>query len=537
MTVVAGATIGAYRIIEQIGRGGMATVYKAYQPALARNVAIKVLPQFFAEDPGSHERFQQEAIAIAKLRHPNILAVFDYGEENGITYIASEFVDGGTLAEQLGTPLPADYVVRILGPIASALDYAHARGVLHRDVKPSNVLLARDGTPILSDFGLAKMVGTMPRLTQSGMAVGTPEYMAPEQAMGEEVGPGTDLYALAVVAYEMLTGRVPYSAETPLAVLLAHVHKPLPLPRSLVPSLSPELEAVLLKGLAKTAAERYPTATELVHALDVAVRGQAPALSSPAPFVVAPAAGVTSGPPAAAVPAPAAGPGRRLPLPLILGGGLVALGLIGAIAFVLTRPAAAPSGAVGLKGALVWTAALDPAEFSAFPGLPDAEAATVRTLPGAIEMAVMRPEGRTALEFEKLLPERYLAEWDVELSGPLLVFDVRLASEPDGMQYLRVATGPQALHLEEVRCAGGNCTPTPLSPERSVPLAGDGRRVTLGVAAGPTGYAVFVDGARVVDASVKPMTRGLLGLEVFGPREGTVRIVGLRLYELLGSLP
>src|SRR3990172_8286921 len=155
MTVVAGATIGAYRIIEQIGRGGMATVYKAYQPALARNVAIKVLPQFFAEDPGSHERFQQEAIAIAKLRHPNILAVFDYGEENGITYIASEFVDGGTLAEQLPTPLPAP-----------------ARGAPPGDVKPSTGPPARDGTPILSDFGLAKMVGTMPRLPQSGMAVG-----------------------------------------------------------------------------------------------------------------------------------------------------------------------------------------------------------------------------------------------------------------------------------------------------------------------------------------------------------------------------
>ncbi len=267
-----GASLGPYRIIEHVGRCGMATSTARIPTRPARYVAIKVFPAFFAEEEGFRERFQQEAIAIAKLRHPNILVVHDYGEENGITYIVGEFIEGGTLADQIGAPLPLDYVVRTLGPIAAALDYAHARGVLHRDVKPSNILLGNDGTPVLSDFGLARMVGSMPRLTRTGTTVGTPEYMAPEQGMGEEIGPSADNYALAVVAYELLTGRVPYSAETPLAVLLAHLHKPLPLPRLVNPALPAEVEEVLLKGLAKAPADRYPTASELINALSAAGR-------------------------------------------------------------------------------------------------------------------------------------------------------------------------------------------------------------------------------------------------------------------------
>ncbi len=279
MSLVVGETFGAYRITEQLGRGGMATVYKGYQTSLARFVAIKVLPAFFAEEEGFRERFRREAIAVAQLRHPNILAVFDYGEEEGVAYIVNEFVDGGTLADQLGNPLPVDYTVRMLAPIASALDYAHSRGVVHRDVKPSNILLARDGTPILGDFGLARMMGSLPRLSRTGTAMGTPEYMAPEQAEGDEAGPPADLYALAVVAYEMVTGRVPFSAATPLAVLLAHVSKPLPLPRAVNPELKPEVEAVLLKGLAKAPEDRYKTVSEFIRAL--AEAGAAPIAAPP----------------------------------------------------------------------------------------------------------------------------------------------------------------------------------------------------------------------------------------------------------------
>ena len=319
MTLTPGVNLGPYRIVEQIGRGGMATVYKAYQPSLARHVAIKVLPAFFTEDPGFRERFQQEAIAVAKLRHPNILQVFDYGAQDGVTYIVGEFIDGGTLADQVGSPLPLDYTVKILTPIANALDYAHARGVLHRDVKPSNILLSRDSTPILSDFGLAKMIGSQPRLTVSGATVGTPEYMAPEQGEGAVIGPAADQYALGVVAYEMLTGRVPFTAETPLAVLISHMHKPLPLPRSINPALSESVESTLLKALAKVPGDRFPLVGQFVGALGGSV---------PAPQRVPPADD-------------AAGTRRALSAPAMVAA-VAVLALIGSVAFALTRASPAP---------------------------------------------------------------------------------------------------------------------------------------------------------------------------------------------------
>jgi hypothetical protein len=248
----------------------MATVYKAHQIALDRLVALKVLPAFFAEEPGFRERFQREAITVAQLRHPNILTIFDYGEENGVAFIVTEYVDGGTLSGRLGEPVAVDEVCDLLGPVASALDYAHERGVIHRDVKPSNILIAADGAPILADFGLAQMMGSLPRLTQTGTLAGTPEYMAPEYAGGEPAGPATDQYSLAIVAYEMLTGRVPFSADTPLAVLLAQTDRPLPPPRSINPALNERVETVLMRALAKRPLDRYPSVSEFISELRAA---------------------------------------------------------------------------------------------------------------------------------------------------------------------------------------------------------------------------------------------------------------------------
>jgi serine/threonine protein kinase len=278
-----GSMIGPYRVIERIGAGGMATVYKAHHDALSRYVALKILPEFLAEQEGFKERFQQEAVAIAHLRHPSILAVYDYGEQDGTSYIVEEFVEGGTLSERMGKPHALAETVAILSPIASALDYAHARGVLHRDVKPSNIMLTADNTPILGDFGLAKMMGGSEHLTMSGMIVGTPEYMAPEQCTGLPIDAAADVYSLGVVAYQMLTGQVPFTAETPAAVIVAQMRGELPPPRSINPDLSPSAESALLKGLTKKPDDRWPKAGDLIGALAAA---EATATSTAAPAAV-----------------------------------------------------------------------------------------------------------------------------------------------------------------------------------------------------------------------------------------------------------
>ena len=268
MTIQPGGRLGTYDIVEKIGAGGMGAVYKGYQAALGRFVAIKVLPPQTAGDPAFAERFAQEAKAIGKLRHPNIVTAFDFAHEGDVAFLVSEFIDGGTLADQLGTPLPLDYAMGILTPIAAALDYAHARGIVHRDIKPQNILMTRDGMPVLTDFGLAKIVGPGSGMTQAGSLMGTAEYIAPECAAGAEVaGPAADQYALGLIAYQMLVGRHPFPTDNPLSALMAHVHKPVPLPSSLGVTLPPGTEAALLKSLSKRPEERFARNSDLVRAL------------------------------------------------------------------------------------------------------------------------------------------------------------------------------------------------------------------------------------------------------------------------------
>jgi putative two-component system response regulator len=262
-----GAALGPYRIVERIGHGGMGSVYKAYHAPLDRFVAIKVLPQDLSEEPSFLERFRLEATSVARLKHPNILSVYDFGEQTGVPYLVLELVHGGTLEERMNGPMDLHEVVCLLGPIANALDYAHSEGVVHRDIKPSNILIHRDGTPTLADFGLARIADVALKLTASGQVLGTPEYMSPEQATGEEIGPASDRYSLAVVAYEMLSGRVPFRASTPIAVLMAHLQAAVPVVHELSGELSAHIEEVLRKGLAKDPAERYATAGRFVAAL------------------------------------------------------------------------------------------------------------------------------------------------------------------------------------------------------------------------------------------------------------------------------
>ena len=246
----------------------MAAVYKAYQPAMDRYVAIKVLPRHLANDPKFAARFQREARIVAKLLHPNILQVFDYGQAEGHSYIVMPLVPGGTLKDLLaGKVLPFPTVLRIVAQIAAALDFAHVRKIVHRDVKPSNILIDESDNCLLTDFGLARMIEPVHQITATGVGIGTPDYMSPEQGLGERLDRRTDIYSLAVVLYELLTGRVPYRAETPMAVILKHIHDPLPLPRSVNPQIPEAVERVVLKAMAKAPRDRYQTAGDLAGAL------------------------------------------------------------------------------------------------------------------------------------------------------------------------------------------------------------------------------------------------------------------------------
>ncbi|MFB0535303.1 MAG: protein kinase [Anaerolineae bacterium] len=269
-----GQTLGQYRIMEKIGRGGMAEVYKAFQPRLERHVAIKVLPPYFAHDETFLERFEREARAIARLNHPNILPVYDSGQEGELSYIVMRYVEEGTLQEMLGKPWPLDRVVEIITQVGGALDYAHQGGIIHRDVKPSNVLMDKGEWALLSDFGLAKMVESSVQLTKSGAGIGTPAYMSPELGKGEPADERSDIYSLGIVLYEMLTGRVPFEADTPMAVVIEHITTPLPVPRSINPDIPEPVEQVLLKALAKDPAERFQRMGEMVRALQKAVAGE-----------------------------------------------------------------------------------------------------------------------------------------------------------------------------------------------------------------------------------------------------------------------
>jgi tRNA A-37 threonylcarbamoyl transferase component Bud32 len=268
MEDLSGRTFGVYRVLEPLGRGGMASVYKAYQPAVDRHVALKVLPRHLAEDPKFLARFEQEAKILAKLQHPHILPVHDFGESDGFTYIVMPFIRTGTLTATLtGQPLPFDQIRRVITQIGDALDCAHAQGLVHRDVKPSNILLDERGNCLLADFGIAKMLKGADTLTATGSVIGTPQYMSPEQGMGTPIDGRSDIYSLGVVLYEMATGQLPFEAETPLAVVVKHIHDPLPLPNRVNPTIPESLHRMILRAMHKDPSERFPTANAMVAAM------------------------------------------------------------------------------------------------------------------------------------------------------------------------------------------------------------------------------------------------------------------------------
>lgn len=280
-----GKTLGKYRILEALGRGGMARVYRAYHPQLDRYVAVKVLRSELMEDeafgdvpPGDetwHARFQREAQSVAALRHANIVQVFDFDVEDDVYYMVMELLEGDTLKTRLndyrvrGEQMAWGEIVRIMLDVLDGLAYAHSERMIHRDIKPANILLSRRGQAVLGDFGIAHIIGGT-RYTMSGALMGTLHYMAPEQGMQGLCDARSDIYSLGIVFYEMLTHRTPFDADTPLAILMKHVNDPLPLPRRINPEIPEPFERVVFKALAKKPEERYQSAVEMAQALRAA---------------------------------------------------------------------------------------------------------------------------------------------------------------------------------------------------------------------------------------------------------------------------
>jgi serine/threonine-protein kinase len=327
-------TIGRYSLTEKLGGGGMATVYRGRDPRLAREVAVKLLLSSIQDDPALRERFEREAHTIARLEHPAIVPVYDFGDDQGQLYLVMRLMTGGSLHDRLRRgPIPPAVAAQLLERLADALDTAHAKGIIHRDLKPGNILFDEHDNPMISDFGIAKLTAQAggATLTQTGSIVGTPAYMSPEQVRGDaDIDRRSDLYALGVIAYEMLTGRLPFEANTPFGLLLQQVTAPVPRLLDTNPDLPGACQAVLDRSLAKSREDRYPSggamAAALSEALGVAGAHFMPAMGEPqAPLL----------PARERVAEPAPPPRRPWAMPaFVLAGiaviGLAIVGLVGA---------------------------------------------------------------------------------------------------------------------------------------------------------------------------------------------------------------
>jgi serine/threonine protein kinase len=287
MPIAPGTVLGRYRLLERAGTGGMSEVWKAEDETLKRTVAVKVILGPVAQDATFRERFLREARLVAGLEHPNVLPVYDYGsasvDGSDVSYLVMPLVAGGSLKGRIAGPVPPSLAIAWLAAIASALDHAHGKGILHRDIKPANVLMDSQGRPLLADFGLARSVDATSGLTATGTVMGTPLYMAPEQATGGTLDGRADEYALAVVAFELLSGRVPFVADSPLAVLHQQVTAPPPPLSTVLPGSPAAADAVLEKALAKKPDGRYPSCGAFVRALGDALGVPAAAATVPQP--------------------------------------------------------------------------------------------------------------------------------------------------------------------------------------------------------------------------------------------------------------
>ena len=265
-----GTMLGRYRLDEKIGEGGMAAVYRAFDTKLEREVAIKVITNRRQDSETFLKRFDREAKALAKLSHPGIMDIHDYGDEDGLPYIVMEYLPNGTLKQYMGRPISYSQAAKMLSPIAEALTYAHARGIIHRDIKPANILFSEHNRPLIGDFGIVKVeeIDNTEALTQVGTGIGTPAYMSPEQGRGSGVDHRTDIYALGVVFYELITGRRPYEAPTPTSFFFKQMTEPLPDPRVYAPEIPQEVVNFINKALNIDANQRIQSMDEFSQAMN-----------------------------------------------------------------------------------------------------------------------------------------------------------------------------------------------------------------------------------------------------------------------------
>jgi serine/threonine protein kinase/formylglycine-generating enzyme required for sulfatase activity len=384
-----GGVLGGYLIIEQISSGSMAEVYKALQTSMNRMVAVKIMSPSLTDDPEFVARFRQEARTVAALEHPHILPVIDFGEQHGTLYLVMRYVNGGTLADVIEKgPLPPPQALRYLTEIGEALDYAHNVGIVHRDIKPKNVLLDAQGNPFITDFGLAKLL-TGGGITGSGLGIiGTPHYMSPEQGRGQSVDSRSDIYSLGVVLYQMLTGKVPFDADSTVGIIMRHIADPAPDVTQINPDLAPAFNAIFEKALAKDPGTRYQTA----HALAQAVARVMGTSVLTGPVLARPPSGE---PPAAARPAPEAAPSPEEDTPRLV------------VEASAPGPARSPQDALTIphasalpQSALTAPIARPPAESASPPPPPHAPAADWASIWPQIRrllVATLKPLTRQAL--------------------------------------------------------------------------------------------------------------------------------------------
>jgi len=409
-----GRKLGAYQVQALVGQGGMSSVYRGFDERLRRAVAVKVLSEAVAAQPGFVARFQQEARLIASLRHPHIVQIYDFGEQDGLTYMVQELLPGPTLEQRLrelrshGEAFARQEILTITAQLASALDAAHAAGIIHRDVKPGNAIWNAAGALVLTDFGVAKNTLDAANQTQAGMVFGTPIYISPEQAQGLPPTPASDIYALGVLLYELIAGQPPFEAGTPMEIIHDHLYTSPPPLHILRSELPPAAEAVVLRALAKKPAERFSSAGQLAQAITRAWPQQ-PASAAGAPMnmrsdttpfwdkptaISAPAAAAPAATPPAvdsAALAPASPIVKRGPRPLLLAiAALLTLLLLGAAATLLRGGVGEP--VVATRSATVPTAAVPP---TAAP----AAAATAAVIgPGAQPTVAPAPQPSPALK-------------------------------------------------------------------------------------------------------------------------------------------